>query len=150
MPYIRPIGLHESQYSIGDKIVGFHQQLLLLRLALVRSLENSVNYPDLFKALRVLVIDGERGRLGELSKLVNEDHFVQSRTLVGVESRKKSSSNKTGDRVIFPRDGLDSLFLPNNHSSWFSLLGIKSDSDNPAKTVNFWDYVESDVIAFKP
>ena len=82
--------------------------------------------------------------------MVNEDHFVQSRTIVGVESRKKSSSNKTGDRVIFPRDGLDSLFLPNNHSSWFSLLGIKSDSDNPAKTVNYWDYVESDVIAFKP
>jgi hypothetical protein len=150
MPYIRPIGLHESQYSIGDKIVSFQQQLLLLRLAVVRTLENSVNYPDLFRALRVLIIDGERGRLGELSKLVNEDYFVKSRVLVGVESRNKTSSNKTEDIVIFPRDGLESLFLPNNHSSFFSLLGIKSDSDSHAINVNFWDYFESDVIGFMP
>jgi len=150
MSYIRPKGLHESQYSVGDKIVGFHQQLLLLRFALIRSLENSIYFPDLFRALRVLIIDGERGRLGELSKLIDEEHFVQSRTLVSVETRNNSSAKETPDRVIFPRVGLESLFLPNNHSSWFSLLGIKSDSENPPKTVNFWNYVDSDVIAFMP
>ena len=150
MPYLRPKGLHESQYSIGHKIVGLYQQLFLLRLAFVRSLENSINYPDLFRALRVLIIDGERGRLGELSKLINEDHFVESRILVGVESTNKSFSNEAKDRLRFPREGLESLFLPNNHSSWFSLIGINPDPDSPIITINFWDYLESDVIAFMP
>jgi hypothetical protein len=150
MPYIRPLGIHESHYSIGDKIIGFYKQLFLLRLALIRTLENSVNYPDLFRALRVLIIDGERGRLGELSKLVNQDHLVKSRILVGVESRKDQFLIKPEDRVIFPREGLESLFLPNNHSSWFSLLGVKSNSDSPVTTINFWDYFETDVIAYMP
>lgn len=149
MPYIRPKNLHETQYSIGDKIVGFHQQLVLLRLALVRTVENYFNFPDLFRALRVLIIDDNRGRLGELARLVNEEHVVLSRTLVCVES-KKPSGDKTTDRVTFPRNGLESLFLPNYHSSWFSFRGINENSGMPAKSVDFWEYVESDVIAFMP
>lgn len=150
MTYKRPQGIHESQYSVGDKILGFHHQLLLLRLSLVRLVENHIYYPELFRALRVLIIDNNRGRLGELAELVNVHHSVQSRKLICLERRKNTKTAGNPKKVTFPRNGLQSLFTPNNFSNWLSLLGINSDSGNQPIKVDFWEYLESDVIAFMP
>jgi hypothetical protein len=145
MTYKRPQGIHESQYSVGDKILGFHHQLLLLRLSLVRSVENHFFYPDLVRALRVLIIDNDRGRLGELADLVNVHHSVQSRKLIRIEMREGSKAVNCPEKIVFPRNGLQSLFTPNNDSNWFALLGINSGSDKQPITVDFWDY-----LAFMP
>ncbi len=144
--------MHETSYTVGDKIIGLRQQLLLLRLALVRSIENYCHYPDLFRALRVLIIDGDRGRLGELARLVGETHTVQSRAFVHVEARDSSSIEKvrSDDKVVLPRNGLESLFLPNYYSRWFGIRGIDSSPEKSSNFIDFWNYIESDVVAFMP
>lgn len=150
MTYQKPSGLHESSYTIGEKIVGFQRQLLLLREALVRTTINPVYYPDLFRALRVLIIDGKRGRLGELAELVSDTHTVQSRAPVSIEPREGSTIDPGNDKVTFPRTGLSSVFFPNYHSRWFTLRGVRTTSDKSPISVDFWDHIESDVVAFKP
>jgi hypothetical protein len=149
MAYQRPLGLHETTFTTGEKIIGLQRQLFLLREALVRTAFDPTFYPDLFRALRVLIIDGENGRLGELAKLVGEMYVVQSRSLTCIEARAGSAGGSESQKPAFVRTGLQSLFLPNFHSRWLALRGVQPASDKQPVSVDFWEYIGSDVIAFK-
>ncbi|MBI5035284.1 MAG: hypothetical protein HZB51_32555 [Chloroflexi bacterium] len=149
MPYQRPRNLHETPYTNGEKVFSLQHQLVLLRESLVRTVIDPTFYPDLFRALRVLIIDGNRGRLGEMAARVGERYLVLTRPIAKVEPREGVSENTNQGYIVFPRQGLDNLLLPNLHSRWFAIRGIHPNTDSQPTHIDFWDYLEKDVIAFK-
>lgn len=151
MAYQRPRGLHEDSYTVGEKVIDLSRQLFLLRDALVRSTLADTYYPDLFRALRVLVIDGERGRLGELAALTEKDYAVRSRRIVTFDNSQDghAANAVTNGPITFPGgSGLFAVFFPNLHSRWLILRGV-NESSTPPISSDFWDYLEEDVVAYK-
>lgn len=148
MAYERPKGLHEQAYTNGELSVHFYRQLYLLRDALLRSVHDPNHFPDLFRALRVLVIDGNRGRLGHLARKLNLHHGVPS-MLSDVPVGESLPPRDGPDEWRWFRFGATATLFMNPCSPWFKLRGLDIDPPEPCRETDFWVYLEDEIISNK-
>ena len=140
---------HVTAYTTGEKVIFLARQLLLLREALIRTAHHTVYYPELFRALRVLLLDPPPGRLGELARVLGVTHQV--RCLKPWEFRERGQDevpDADGEARLF-RSGVSLILEPTDPSRWKQLRGVPEYAPREFQELDFWEYLDVVVVGIK-
>lgn len=140
---------HVTAYTTGEKVLFLSRQLLLLREALARSAHHAVYYPDLFRALRVLLIDPPPGRLGELAQALVVTHIVHCLRPWEFRPRGKDDvPDADGEARLF-RSEIAAILEPADPSRWKQLRGLPEYAPRPSVELDFWEYLDTVIVGIK-
>jgi hypothetical protein len=146
----RALEPHRTAYTTGEKVVLLSRQLLLLREALIRTAHHPIYYPELFRALRVLLIDPPPGRLGELAQALGVSHCVEC--LEPWEFRERGTDDTPdadGEARLF-RSGVAAILEPTDPSRWKQLRGLPVYAPRPLVRLPFSEYLDRVIVGIKP